>query len=130
MRAELDTPIFRCCNRPFATFDEMDPAILERLNALVKVNDILYFLGDFCMGKPGTGCRIPTADPMHEDLRGARKSRQAGAQTEGGFSLARQSGRTFDSRSTSRAVPLCLTRLESKQSRIVAPLRAFSPTPA
>ncbi|MGH9547724.1 MAG: metallophosphoesterase [Terriglobales bacterium] len=32
------------------TVDEMDQAILERLNASVKVNDILYFLGDFCMG--------------------------------------------------------------------------------
>jgi calcineurin-like phosphoesterase family protein len=28
----------------------MDQAILERLNVSVKVNDILYFLGDFCMG--------------------------------------------------------------------------------
>ena len=30
----------------------MDQAILDRLNASVKTNDILYFLGDFCMGNP------------------------------------------------------------------------------
>jgi calcineurin-like phosphoesterase family protein len=28
----------------------MDQTILERLNASVKANDILYFLGDFCIG--------------------------------------------------------------------------------
>lgn len=42
--------IIRYCNRPFATVEEMDRAILDRLNASVKVNDVLYFLGDFCMG--------------------------------------------------------------------------------
>jgi len=28
----------------------MDQTILERLNSSVKANDILYFLGDFCIG--------------------------------------------------------------------------------
>jgi calcineurin-like phosphoesterase family protein len=28
----------------------MDQTILDRINASVKVNDILYFLGDFCIG--------------------------------------------------------------------------------
>jgi calcineurin-like phosphoesterase family protein len=42
--------IIRYCNRPFAIVEEMDQAILERLNGSVKVNDTLYFLGDFCMG--------------------------------------------------------------------------------
>jgi len=28
----------------------MDQTILDRLNASVKANDILYFLGDFCIG--------------------------------------------------------------------------------
>lgn len=40
--------IIRYCNRPFSTVEEMDQAILERLNASVKTNDILHFLGDFC----------------------------------------------------------------------------------
>ena len=44
--------IIRYCNRPFADTQEMNAAILERLNASVKPNDVLYFLGDFCMGGP------------------------------------------------------------------------------
>lgn len=44
------TNIIHYCNRPFSTVEEMDQEILERLNASVKPNDILYFLGDFCMG--------------------------------------------------------------------------------
>lgn len=42
--------IIRYCGRPFATCEEMDQAIVGRLNAVVKANDHLYFLGDFCMG--------------------------------------------------------------------------------
>jgi calcineurin-like phosphoesterase family protein len=42
--------IIRYCGRPFRTVEEMDQAILECLNAWVKANDILYFLGDFCIG--------------------------------------------------------------------------------
>jgi calcineurin-like phosphoesterase family protein len=30
----------------------MDEVIVDRLNASVKPNDTLYFLGDFCLGKP------------------------------------------------------------------------------
>src|ERR1700740_2733163 len=83
--------IIRYCSRPFATVDEMDQAILERLNTCVKVHDILYFLGDFCMG-PSTGCRIPPRDSVQENPCRARKSRQAGAQVERRILLARQSG--------------------------------------
>jgi len=43
------TIIIRYCSRPFATVEDMDQAIVERLNASVKPNDVLYFLGDFCM---------------------------------------------------------------------------------
>ena len=42
--------IIRYCNRPFDTVEEMNRIIIERLNSLVKTNDILYFLGDFCIG--------------------------------------------------------------------------------
>jgi calcineurin-like phosphoesterase family protein len=44
--------IIRYCNRPFVDTQEMNAVILERLNAAVKPNDVLYFLGDFCMGGP------------------------------------------------------------------------------
>jgi calcineurin-like phosphoesterase family protein len=42
--------IIRYCGRPFRDVGEMDSAILDRLNAAAKERDILYFLGDFCLG--------------------------------------------------------------------------------
>jgi calcineurin-like phosphoesterase family protein len=33
--------IIRYCSRPFPTVEEMDQAIVERLNASVKRNDVL-----------------------------------------------------------------------------------------
>ena len=42
--------IIRYCNRPFDTVEAMNSTILERLNSAVKANDVLYFLGDFCIG--------------------------------------------------------------------------------
>jgi calcineurin-like phosphoesterase family protein len=61
----------------------MDQAILERLNASVKVNDILYFLGDFCMGSQARviayrrriRCKKIFAVPGNHDKQ-ARKLRQ------------------------------------------------------
>jgi calcineurin-like phosphoesterase family protein len=44
--------IIRYCNRPFPDTAEMDEAIIARLNASVKAEDELYYLGDFCMGGP------------------------------------------------------------------------------
>ena len=49
--------IIRYCNRPFQTVEEMNQEILERLNARAKTNDILYFLGDFCIGP-----KVPAAE--------------------------------------------------------------------
>jgi calcineurin-like phosphoesterase family protein len=42
--------IIRYCNRPFESVEKMNYTIPERLNACVKANDILYTLGDFCIG--------------------------------------------------------------------------------
>ena len=44
--------IIRYCSRPFASVEEMDAAILANLNKLVGADDVLYFLGDFCLGGP------------------------------------------------------------------------------
>ena len=49
--------IIRYCNRPYRSTEEMDAAILENLNGRVRQNDILYFLGDFCMGGPSQAAR-------------------------------------------------------------------------
>ena len=43
--------IIRYCKRPFGNTQEMDDAIAERVNACAKPNDVLYFLGAFCMGR-------------------------------------------------------------------------------
>lgn len=43
--------IIRYCNRPFANAQAMDDAIADGVNACVKPNDVLYFLGDFCLGR-------------------------------------------------------------------------------
>lgn len=43
--------IIRYCNRPFGNTQEMDDVVIERMNACAKPNDVLYFFGDFCMGR-------------------------------------------------------------------------------
>jgi calcineurin-like phosphoesterase family protein len=42
--------IIRYCDRPFASAQEMDRVILERVNSVVQPTDTLYVLGDFCLG--------------------------------------------------------------------------------
>jgi calcineurin-like phosphoesterase family protein len=42
--------IIQYCRRPFGTVAEMDATILQNVNAVVRPEDTLYFLGDFCMG--------------------------------------------------------------------------------
>jgi len=51
--------IIRYCGRPFRDLVEMDSAILDRLNAAAKERDILYFLGDFCLGGARYAERYP-----------------------------------------------------------------------
>jgi len=46
--------IIRFVSRPFASQPEMDTYMINRWNALVADDDIIYFLGDFGMGPPAT----------------------------------------------------------------------------
>lgn len=39
--------IIKYCNRPFASVDEMNAAIVENYNKLVSKDDVVLFLGDF-----------------------------------------------------------------------------------
>jgi calcineurin-like phosphoesterase family protein len=39
------------CNRPYSSVEEMNEALVENFNALVKPEDTLYILGDFAMKK-------------------------------------------------------------------------------
>ena len=60
--------IIRYCNRPFDTVEEMNRTIIDRLNSLVKTNDILYFLGDFCIGpkaRAGDDGVLEASDIVH-----------------------------------------------------------------
>lgn len=43
--------IIRYCNRPFGSTSQMNEAMIERWNARVGVEDSIYFLGDFAMGR-------------------------------------------------------------------------------
>ncbi|CAN5546215.1 hydrolase [soil metagenome] len=44
------TNILDYSQRPFANVTAMEDAILDRVNTSVGPEDVLYFLGDFCMG--------------------------------------------------------------------------------
>lgn len=43
--------ILKYCNRPFKDVDEMNEELVKRWNSVVKPNDIVHHLGDFCFGK-------------------------------------------------------------------------------
>ena len=40
--------IIRYCNRPFANIEEMDKTIIDNWNSIVKEDDTVFILGDFC----------------------------------------------------------------------------------
>ena len=42
--------IIKYCNRPFATVEEMDEALIAEWNGVVRANDIVYHHGDFTLG--------------------------------------------------------------------------------
>ena len=38
-------------SRPFSCLEEMHEVMIERWNSVVRCNDIVYHLGDFCFGR-------------------------------------------------------------------------------
>jgi len=42
--------IIKYCKRPYSSADEMDRDLVKRWNAKVKKDDIVWHLGDFCLG--------------------------------------------------------------------------------
>lgn len=47
------------CNRPWATLDEMHPAIIAQWNSQVKPEDTVYVLGDFSLSPKWSGQILP-----------------------------------------------------------------------
>lgn len=50
--------IIKYCNRPFATVDEMDQALVANWNAVVAKGDEVYILGDLTMGDQALADRV------------------------------------------------------------------------
>lgn len=44
------TNILKYCNRPFKNTEEMNAILIEKWNAKVKKDDVIWHLGDFCFG--------------------------------------------------------------------------------
>ena len=42
--------IIKYCNRPFKNVDEMNAILIDKWNAKVKKDDVIWHLGDFCFG--------------------------------------------------------------------------------
>jgi calcineurin-like phosphoesterase family protein len=42
--------IIKYCSRPFKDAEQMDNAIINNWNLMIKKDDIIYCLGDFCLG--------------------------------------------------------------------------------
>jgi calcineurin-like phosphoesterase family protein len=47
------TNIIKYCNRPFKTIEEHNEVLINNWNKVVKPNDIIYHLGDFCFKSNG-----------------------------------------------------------------------------
>jgi calcineurin-like phosphoesterase family protein len=45
--------IIKYCDRPFSCKEEMDEILIRNWNKTVSNDDVVYFLGDFCFGRPG-----------------------------------------------------------------------------
>lgn len=55
------TNIIKYCNRPFSTVDEMDEALIENWNSVVRPDDKVYHLGDVAMSHR----KLPILDRLH-----------------------------------------------------------------
>lgn len=60
--------IIRYCERPFTDAGEMDRALVERWNAVIGPDDVVYHLGDFTLGGWYDVAR-PRLDELHGRVR-------------------------------------------------------------
>jgi calcineurin-like phosphoesterase family protein len=61
--------ILEYCNRPFATADEMDEAMVANWNSLVQPGDTVWHLGDFAFGPKVTQERVAQ---LYQRLHGTK----------------------------------------------------------
>lgn len=48
------TNIIKYCNRPYKDIEEMNESLIASWNEVVRPEDTVYFLGDFCLGNRNT----------------------------------------------------------------------------
>jgi calcineurin-like phosphoesterase family protein len=51
--------IVKYCNRPFKTLEEMDSTIIKNFNERVEEDDLVFFLGDFCIKRSSEASESP-----------------------------------------------------------------------
>jgi calcineurin-like phosphoesterase family protein len=68
----------------------LDQTIHDGLNASVKANDILYFLGDFCIGSKAKALEHREQIRCKKIFAVPDMSRKTNSQTDRGVFLARQ----------------------------------------
>jgi len=52
------TNVVHLSNRPFSNVQEMEKTIIDNINKRVKAEDVLYILGDVCLGKKESWVRF------------------------------------------------------------------------
>ena len=53
------TNILQYCNRPFKTVDQMNETIIPNWNKMVGPYDVIFHIGDFCLGGSEEWNKIP-----------------------------------------------------------------------
>lgn len=51
--------IIRFCNRPFKDVEQMNETLIANWNRVVGTNDIVFHLGDFCLGGAAEYLSVP-----------------------------------------------------------------------
>jgi hypothetical protein len=117
--------ILRYCNRPFDSIEDMDATLLANLNSKVGENDILYFLGDLCLGGADRARLYRDRIVCRNIHMIEGKSRPGPSRAQGRVLQLESDGGDSSRRATDRSVSLCDAGLASFLPRCLAPLRTF-----
>ncbi len=53
--------IIKYCNRPFSSIEEMNSKLIETWNSLIKKEDQVYHMGDFCFLRPELAAKLASS---------------------------------------------------------------------